>query len=269
MKTIQINDEVQSQISKASDVAMILWQREWAERNGGNLSLNLTEAIGELPSDLSEFVYVDMPGVDKAAAGMSFFITGTGRRMRDLVKPETAACIIVYNSDATGYYILWGANNDESFRPSCELLPHVKMHLELIASGSKFKVVLHTHPIELIALSHHPVLGNNEELFNKALWSMLPEVRVYLPKGTGMCPYAAPSSDELADLTVQKLKKFDVAVWNMHGAVAAGMDAEMAFDYIDVANKGAKIYLTCLASGFVPAGMNDEQLAELEQIFIK
>ncbi len=269
MKSIQPNAEVMEQIEKAAEVARFLWEREWAERNGGNISLNLTECIGELPVDLSEFVFVAQEGVASGAAGMSFFITGTGRRMRDLRKPETAACIITYNQDASGYYIIWGANNDPAFRPSCELLPHVKMHLDLIAGGSPYKAVLHTHPIELIALSHHPVIGSNEELFNKSVWGMLPEVRVYVPKGIGLTPYSAPSSEELADRTVEALKTRDVAIWSMHGATAAGLDAEMAFDFIDVANKGAKVYLQCLASGYVPAGMNEEQLEELVDIFLR
>lgn len=269
MKTIQPNDEVMDQIKKAAEVAKYLWQREWAERNGGNLSLNLTDCIGELPADMSEFVFVEQKGIAAGAANMCFFITGTGRRMRDLSRPETSACIIKYKDDASGYYIIWGGNNDPKFRPSCELIPHVDMHLELIKSGSPYKAVLHTHPIEIIALSHHPVIGQSEELFNRAVWSMLPEVRVYVPKGVGLAPYSAPSSKELADRTVEALKVRDVAIWSMHGAVAAGIDAEMAFDFIDVTNKGAKIYLKCLASGFIPAGMNDAQLEELVDIFLR
>ncbi len=269
MKSIQPNNEVIDQITKAAEVAKFLWQREWAERNGGNLSLNLTECIGDLPSDMSDFVFVEQKGVAKEAADMSFFVTGTGKRMRDLSKPETSACLITFNNDASGYYIIWGGNNDPEFRPSCELLPHVKMHLEIIKSGSPYKAVLHTHPIELIALSHHPVIGRSEELFNRTVWSMLPEVRVYVPKGVGLAPYSAPSSEELADRTVEALKTKDVAIWSMHGAIAAGLDAEMAFDFIDVANKGAKIYLQCLSSGYVPAGMTDAQLDELADIFLK
>lgn len=269
MKSIQPNEQVMDQITKAADVANYLWQREWAERNGGNLSLNLTDCIGELPEDLNDFVFVKQEGVSKEAAGMSFFITGTGRRMRDLCKPDAAACIITYNADATGYYLVWGANNDPSFRPSCELLPHVKMHLDIIASGSPYKAVLHTHPIELIALSHHPVVGQSEELFNKSVWGMLPEVRVYVPRGIGLTPYSAPSSEELADRTVAALRTRDVAIWSMHGAIAAGIDAEMAFDFIDVANKGAKVYLQCLASGFVPSGMTEAQMDELVDIFLR
>ncbi len=35
--------KVQDQINKVSQIAGYLWQREWAERNAGNISVNLTD----------------------------------------------------------------------------------------------------------------------------------------------------------------------------------------------------------------------------------
>ena len=34
-----------------------------------------------------------------------------------------------------------------------------------------------------------------------------------------------------------------------------------------LANKGAKIFLQCLSAGFVPEGMSDAQMKELEDTF--
>ena len=73
MKTIQPDDAVMDQIIKASEVAQFLWQREWAERNGGNLSINMTEEIGKLAQDMEDFVFVKQDGVNRKAAEMSFF----------------------------------------------------------------------------------------------------------------------------------------------------------------------------------------------------
>ena len=50
-----------------------------------------------------------------------------------------------------------------------------------------------------------------------------------------------------------------------HGATATGEDVEKAWDYLDVANKGAKLLLTAWGAGFEPAGLSKEQLTELEQ----
>jgi len=41
----------------------------------------------------------------------------------------------------------------------------------------------------------------------------------------------------------------------------------VAFDYIDVANKGAKLYLKCLSAGFEPEGVTKEEMKILKQEF--
>ncbi|MBK5244217.1 MAG: hypothetical protein JJE18_04175, partial [Eubacteriaceae bacterium] len=42
MSDIKLPIEVQKELKKISKVAGYLWQREWAERNAGNISMNLT-----------------------------------------------------------------------------------------------------------------------------------------------------------------------------------------------------------------------------------
>ncbi len=96
---------------------------------------------------------------------------------------------------------------------------------------------------------------------------MLPEVRAFVPKGIGMVPYCMPGSKVMADSTTAKLRQFDVAIWEKHGAVATGSDALEAYDFVDVANKGAKLHLMCLASGFEPEGVSDKDMKELKETF--
>ena len=93
---------------------------------------------------------------------------------------------------------------------------------------------------------------------------MLPEIRVFVPKGIFVAPYELPGSEALANLTIEGLTKRSVILWSKHGALATGEDAIKAFDYIDVANKGAKIYLMCLQAGFVPEGMSQQDMKDLE-----
>ena len=42
MDDIKLPTEVENELNKISRVAGYLWQREWAERNDGNMSMNLT-----------------------------------------------------------------------------------------------------------------------------------------------------------------------------------------------------------------------------------
>ncbi|MFX4315194.1 rhamnulose-1-phosphate aldolase, partial [Enterobacter sp. 63] len=67
--------------------------------------------------------------------------------------------------------------------------------------------------------------------------------------------------------TTTQLRHHDVAIWEKHGAVATGIDALQAFDFVDVANKGAKLHLMCLASGFEPEGVSMNDMRELEETF--
>lgn len=267
MSKIFLNSRVENEIQKISKTSMLIWNKGWAERSGGNISVNLTEIMGDIPSDISELEYVKITNYPKELFGKIFFVTGTGKRIRDLDKPDKVACIIRFDEKVEGYHILWGGGGKPGFRPTGELISHVKIHLDLEKFDRKYTTVLHSHPTEMICMSHHPKLNKDEEAFNNAIWSMLPEVRVFVPRGVALLPYALPGSEKLADMTVKALKKKDIALWSKHGVLVAEKDIVEAFDLLDVANKGCYIYMKCLASGFVPEGMTKEELDELVKVF--
>ncbi|CAG0910573.1 unnamed protein product [Cyprideis torosa] len=207
--------------------------------------------------------YVDHP-LPPETEGMVVFITGTGCYLRALIDtPEKAACILRVAPQGKGYYITHGGYQAD-FRPTSELISHIKIHHYMVESGSTHRAIVHTHPLELIVLSHLPQLFNDEELLNHTLWKMCPEIFVFVPKGVGCCPYRTPSSVALADATLASLANRDVILWEKHGALATGEDVEKAFDYLDVANKGAKMYLMAKAAGFEPEGLSQKQMKDLE-----
>jgi rhamnulose-1-phosphate aldolase len=262
---IKINTAVKNEIENISEVAGYLWDKGWCERNAGNISFDFTGLM-----NISGPGVADCPCFTGSfpldCAGLVLFVTGTGERLRDLISnPEKAACILVIDSDAKGYHIIWGAKSKAEFRPTSEFASHLAIHLFNKKVQNNNRCVIHTHPVELIALSHHPTLGHDERALNKALWSMLPEVRVYLPKGVSIAPYELPGSENLAKLTIKGLELRDVVIWSKHGALATGINATEAFDYIDVANKGALIYLKCLEAGYTPEGISDQNLKDLEK----
>ena len=260
-----INEAIQNEIKKVSLVGGYLWERGWAERNAGNISIDLTGLARLTKIKGARYIPESLP---PAAAGKLIFVTGTGKRLRELVdKPEKAGCIIQIDERAKGYHIVWGGEGTSSFRPTMEFISHLGIHLSNEQSKNNNRCVLHSHPIELIAISHHPFFGHNEQALNKAIWSMLPEVRVFVPRGIYIAPYKITGSKALADLTIKGLKYRDVVLWSKHGAVATGRDAMEAFDYMDVANKGVVIYLKCLQSGFIPEGLTDKEIRDLEILF--
>lgn len=273
MQEIKLNDAVMAEIEKVVEVAEYLWQREWAERNGGNISVDVTDIFGEAPASMAGFPHCELSMVGGEAAfpidsaGHIFYVKGTGERIRELRDPELAGCVLRIDDAAKGYHILWGGRGKADYRPTSEFISHVEIVMDKYRSGSKDRCVVHTHPLELIALSHHPKYAHDEVAYTNACWKMLPEVRAFVPRGIGMVAYCMPGSKVMADGTTEKLRKHDVAIWEKHGAVATGPDALVAFDFVDVANKGAKLHLMCLASGFEPEGVSDKDMQELKETF--
>jgi rhamnulose-1-phosphate aldolase len=201
-------------------------------------------------------------------AGRSFLVTGTGRRFRDMPKDIARhACILQIGASGGDWRLLWGGDRSPTFRPTSEFPTHLRVHEFLRCTNSTHRAVLHTHPTELIALTHLPEYHHETE-FNDSLWRMHPEARVAVARGVGFVPYVLPGSEELALATVEALAKgHDVAMWAMHGCVAVGPDAMAAFDAIDTLNKAATLLLLCLAAGHRPMGLTLRHLDDLKTAF--
>lgn len=251
-------------VAEVAETAGYLWQKGWAERNGGNITVNVTDVIDDEIRNIK-------PISDRIAIGKTlpnlkgryFFCKGTNKRMRDLARrPMENGSVIRICDDCTAYEII----ADQPVRPTSELPAHLSMHDYLIGKGSTYKAVIHTHPIDLIAMSHHPAFLKKDVL-TRLLWSMIPETRAFCPKGLGIIPYTLPGSIELADATIKQLNEYDVVMWEKHGTCAVSENIMEAFDMIDTLSKSAQIYLTAKSMGFEPEGMTDEQMNEMKVAF--
>lgn len=255
---------LKQEIEKIAEVAGYLWQNGWAERNGGNITVNITEyaddAIKAMPaiSDVIQ-IGVTLP----ALKGQYFYCKGTGKRMRDLARwPMDNGSVIRILDDCASYVII----ADNAVMPTSELPSHLTVHAHQIETGSGYKATVHTHPIELVAMSHNrAMLG--KDVLTKILWSMIPETKAFCPLGLGIVPYELPGSKQLADATLRELEDYDVVMWEKHGVFAKGLDVMDAFDQIDVLSKSAKIYINARCMGFEPEGMSDAQLKEMSVAF--
>lgn len=73
------------EVNQVAEVAGYLWQKGWAERNGGNITLNITEwvddEIRQLPA-LGETIPIGL--TLPHLKGCYFYCKGTNKRMRDL-----------------------------------------------------------------------------------------------------------------------------------------------------------------------------------------
>ena len=264
MSTTELPEKVIREIEEISKVAGYLWNREWVERNGGNISINLTSYFDDnFEVDSNNFTAVNLP---KEAGGLFIFVTGAGCYIRSLVdRIEEVGCILYINKEATAYSIIWGGKQ-VGFRPTSELASHLEILLFNKKHSPQNLAVLHAHPIELIVISHHPIFQDEEKL-NHSIWKMCPEVRVYVPRGIHCTPYAITQSDALAKSTTHGFTYRDVALWEKHGATTTAPTIMQAWDFLDVANKGAKLLLMSWSAGFEPKGLTETEIKELEILF--
>ncbi len=255
---------LKQEVYKIAEVAGYLWQNGWAERNGGNITVNVTEMVDDDIKALPAISEVIPIGVTlPALKGCYFYCKGTGKRMRDLARePMDNGSIIRIMDDCASYVII----ADKAVMPTSELPSHLTVHAHLIESGSNYKATVHTHPIELVAMSHNRAFLGKDVLTN-ILWSMIPETKAFCPLGLGIVPYELPGSKALADATLKELEDYDVVMWEKHGVFAKGLDVMDAFDQIDVLSKSAKIYIDAKCMGFEPEGMSNEQLKEMTVAF--
>lgn len=256
-------------ISDVADIARNLWEKGWAERNAGNVSVNVTELIPGETTRSDQFSFQEFQSVHPELVGCCLMITGAGTRMRRLAeRPGDVLRVIRFAEGKPGFQLLWGAGGGGPFRPTSEFSSHLHIHRFLVGEGRPQKVVLHTHPTELIALTHIKELID-ESLLNGILWSMHPEVKIVLPDGAGLVRYRLPGSDDLALETVETLRSHHVAIWEKHGVLAVGVDADEAFDRIDTLNKAALIFLACKTAGYDPEGLSEKQIQDLINSFMK
>ena len=265
MSVLDNRPALKAEIDRVAEVAGYLWMKGWAERNGGNITVNITEWVDEGMAALSAISAPRPIGkVLPHLKGCWFYCKGTGKRMRDLARnPMANGSIIRILDDCAHYEIV----ADAPVAPTSELPPHLSVHNYLLAKGSPYRASVHTHPIELVALTHDKK-WMKKDAATRMLWSMIPETKAFCPRGLGMVPYMLPSSVELAEATLRTLDDdYDVVMWEKHGVFAVDVDVMSAFDQVDVLNKAAQIYIAARNMGFEPDGMTGEQMQEMTEAF--
>ena len=80
------------------------------------------------------------------------------------------------------------------------------MHEQMLAAGNGYRAAIHTHPIDLVAMTHNPAFLEKDVLTH-LLWSMIPETRAFCPKGSESSPTPCRPSVSLARATIEQLKE--------------------------------------------------------------
>ena len=147
MKSILENrPALAAEIEKVAEVAGYLWLKGWAERNGGNITVNVTEHVDDeirrMPA-ISERYSIGT--VLPALKGCYFFCKGTNRRMRDLARrPMENGSVIRIADDCASYEII----ADAPVKPTSELASNLAKNANMIDDVKGYKADMHTHHID-------------------------------------------------------------------------------------------------------------------------
>lgn len=250
-------------LAGAAEVAGLLWEKGWAERNAGNLSFDVTDLVPAADGAGDSAAATRLPRPFPELGGRRILVTAAGSRMREIAQDPDRFCgVLQCSSEGSLHHVAWEGCGAGAFVPTSELPSHLAIHAALRRRRSPHRAIVHTHPTELLALSHDRRVQGEAQL-NQLLWAMHPEAVVVVPGGMGVVPYFLPGTLEQGLAAGAAMERHDVALWEKHGAVAAGATFAEAFDLLDTMNKAARLLLLCRAAGYEPEGLTDAQLDEL------
>ena len=252
--TLQVRDE-----TTARDMSSRAYQTALEECNHlFHIDFSWQEYLRPLfvvVQDLSGETPKPLPLRAPALGGAYLLISARGARARDIAsKAEDGVGLFWILQSGEEFTCLWGNNE-----PTSELLVHLAIHKAQHQIRSNHKAVLHSHPANLIALSHTDEFESPIDLSDIIL-RMQSEARVHLPEGMEQLPYHIPGSRELGEASAAALLKTPVLLWKLHGAVSTGETLSNALDYLEIVDKAAQIYWILLSSGIKPEGLSDANL---------
>lgn len=214
------------------EIGELIWQRGWAEANAGNVSLSISN---ETVQSLAKVT----GNIDPSHQW--FLVSAKGSRYREFKKLGFSNFVLAgcdpEENDIKSVFI------PETRKPTSEWATHLSIQNWLQTHRAKDKIVLHAHPEDWIIISNLPEYKINKSLLAKEITECLPEIDFYFPGGLILLPYATPGSEGLAEITTAALKDSSVIIWEKHGIVVTAENVNLAFDYLEIMAKAAKVYL--------------------------
>ncbi len=238
-----------------------------AEAGAGNISVYLgwdTEVRRRFP--LQE--EIELPCAAPSLAGGTILVTGSGRRLRQIVADPEACVGAVKVHDGGTTATLFTSPRRLFAKLTSEFNSHLGVHEDQVARrGVNFQAVVHAQPPHLTYLSHIPAYRSDEAMNHQILrWE--PESIVSLSQGIKVLPFFIPGSQEMMDANVEGLRDFEITLWSKHGVMArSDLSVTRAVDRIEYAETGAKYEYMDLAAGRQAEGLTREEIRSVAQEF--
>lgn len=218
-----------------------MYRLGWDERNGGNLSLLLTEE--------EVAPYLDLNAVKRRfplgftageLKGKYFLVTGTQKYFKNVEgDEENNLGLFRISQDGKEGELLWGYA--DGGKPTSELPAHLMSHTARLRVDPENRVVMHSHPTNTLAMTYVHALDSDQ--FTHTLWQMSTECIVVFPEGVEVLPWMLCGTNEIGLATAEKMKNVRVVVWSMHGIYGAGKTLDETFGLVETVEKAATVYM--------------------------
>jgi rhamnulose-1-phosphate aldolase len=259
--------ELDELIAAIGEAGRRLSDIEASEGAAGNISVFLSWPMDprrRFPLGAS----IELPTMVPALAHGTILVTGSGRRLREIIQNPAAnlGLVVVDEGGRTGR--LYTSPHCLFTRLTSEFNSHLAIHQDQVQStGTNFHAVIHAQPPHLTYLSHIPRY-QNEGYFNHHILRWEPEMIVNLPEGVGVVPFLIPGSPQLMATTVESLRHHRVAVWGKHGVMArSDASVKRAADRIEYAETGARYEYMNLVNHELGEGLTPEEIRSICRTF--
>lgn len=250
-------------LKELADTAAHMYRLGWDERSSGNISCLLTEeeAGAYLPLDRAFSVF-PLGFQAPELAGRLLLVTAAGSCFKNIpADPEANLALVRVAPSGEAAQLLWGCRGGG--RVTSEFPAHLLSHIVRLGAGREHRVILHCHPTYLVAMSHvHPL---EDRALTRTLWQMCTESIMVFPDGVGVLPWMPCGTTAIGRATAEKMERFRLVLWPMHGIYAAGRTLEETFGLIETVEKAAQLYLL---TAHLPRRnlIRDDQLAQTAQL---
>lgn len=251
-------------VVQLAETANNMYRLGWDERNGGNISYLITEDEVSKYFDTSKIIRSIPIGFDaKELVGKYFLVTGTGKYFKNmLADPENNMGLFRIDQSGTMAQLIWGYADGGKF--TSELPAHLMSHIVRLRVDPDNRVVMHTHPTNLLAMTYVHELNTNK--FTHTLWQMSTECIVVFPDGVEILPWMLCGTNDIGVATANAMKSARVVVWALHGIYGAGKTLDETFGLIETVEKSSQIYMLTAHLPRVNT-ISDSQLKELANLF--
>jgi len=255
--------ELDDLLEMMGEAGQHLAEIEASEGAAGNISVCLRWPI-ELRTRFPLVDDIELPQPVPELAGATFIVSGSGRRLREIIDEPTAnlSCIVINEGGQTGKH--YTSYNRRFERVTSEFNSHMAVHYDqMVSSGTNFHAVIHAQPPHMTYLSHVPRY-QNESYLNTHLLRWQPETIINLPEGIGFIPFRLPGSPELMAGNVESLRTHRIVIWAKHGVMArSDVSVKRAADRVEYAETAAKYEYLNLSAGEIGEGLTADEMREI------